>query len=89
MVHGGGTDNFSQFVDQLDVPVQSATQLTSAVSQLKFSPAPTHLGSNAYSMVGYRMLAASTFDGNLLVFRVDHQDDGTNPRPAAMQQIVA
>ena len=67
---GGPQDlgNWSQFTDHLDVPVQA--QLTGAVSQLKFSPAPTQ--GSCWQMIGYRMLAAAQFDGALLIFRVDH-----------------
>lgn len=83
----GGTQdlgNWSAYVDHLDVPVQC--QLTNAVSQLKFSPAPTQ--SQAYQMAGFRMLAAACFDGSFFVFRVDHMDDGVTPRPSTVTQIA-
>ena len=55
---------------------------------MKFSPSPTTPGS-PYQMIGYRMLAATTFEGQLNIFRIDHSDDGTNPRPANVQQLAA
>ena len=39
-------------------------------------------------MVGYRMLAATCFDGSLTIFRVDHQDDGVTPRPSQASQVT-
>lgn len=74
--------DWSKSIDNLDVHV--SCQLTDAVSVLVFSP-PSLQGS-PYGMVGYRMLAASTWDGNILVFRVDHNDNNmANPTPPQVQ----
>jgi len=79
----GGASDWTRSVDNLDMNVQC--QLTDAVSNLMFSPAP--LQGSPYGMVGYRMLAAATWDGNLLIFRVDHNDNNmANPTPAQAQQ---
>lgn len=56
--------NFNGIIDNLDVPINC--QLTDAVSKLKFSPAP--MQGSPYATVGCRMLAVSTWDGQLLVF---------------------
>ena len=76
--------NLSQIIDQLDVPVQC--QLNEAVSCLKFSPTPVQ--GSPYMAVGFRMLAATTWDGFLNIFQVNHADNGINPVPAQVQQTV-
>ena len=53
---------------------------------MKFSPAP--INGNCYQMVGFRMLAAACFDGTVLIFRVDHQDNGTTPQLAQVNQTA-
>lgn len=60
--------NFTGITDQFDVPVNC--QLTDAVSKLKFSPPPSQ--GSPYAAVGCRMLAVATWDGQLLVFQVNH-----------------
>lgn len=60
--------DYSQCCDNLDVPVQC--QLSDSVATLKFSPFPQQ--GSPYMQVGFRMLAATTWDGQLLIFQVNH-----------------
>ena len=43
----------------------------------------------AYQQVGQRMLCATTWDGTMLVFMVNHQDQGDMPVPSQCTQQFA